>query len=192
MRPATPITVNALYSTMNPAATADFTVSNLPSSQYMSDTTTQPALVSAHLAMERQRILARRANGRGPRIMVLGPPSSGKSTVVKSLVNMASSSGLGWSVGVASLDPASVSVKKYSPVSRIMLVLYPLTFDKYSTTMTKMCSPQISYPVPSPCPPPTSPSRHITSPILSARRPHPQRQVRSLQTWERWDGGMAI
>jgi polyribonucleotide 5'-hydroxyl-kinase len=41
--------------------------------------------------------------------MVLGPPSSGKTTVVKNLVNMALSSGMEWSVGVAGLDPASVS-----------------------------------------------------------------------------------
>ncbi len=41
--------------------------------------------------------------------MVLGPPSSGKSTVVKNLVNMALGSGVGWYVGVVGLDPASVS-----------------------------------------------------------------------------------
>jgi polyribonucleotide 5'-hydroxyl-kinase len=41
--------------------------------------------------------------------MVLGQPSSGKTTVVKNLVNMALSSGMGWNVGVASLDPSSVS-----------------------------------------------------------------------------------
>ena len=40
---------------------------------------------------------------RGPRVMVLGPPSSGKTTVVKNLVNMALGTGMGWSVGVAGL-----------------------------------------------------------------------------------------
>ena len=41
--------------------------------------------------------------------MVIGPPSSGKTTVVKNLVNMALGSGMGWSVGVVGLDPASAS-----------------------------------------------------------------------------------
>lgn len=90
------------------SAAANTVVTGLPASQYVSDTTTQPALVSLHMALEKQRILARRGQGQGPRIMVLGPPSSGKSTLVKSLVNMASGSGMGWSVGVAGLDPSSV------------------------------------------------------------------------------------
>jgi polyribonucleotide 5'-hydroxyl-kinase len=41
--------------------------------------------------------------------MVLGPPSSGKTTVAKSLVNMALGTGLGWNVAVAGIDPSSVS-----------------------------------------------------------------------------------
>lgn len=86
----------------------DDKVTTLSASQYVSDTTTQPAVISLHMALEKQRILARRGQGVGPRVMVLGPPSSGKTTVVKSLVNMACASGMGWSVGVAGLDPASV------------------------------------------------------------------------------------
>ncbi|KAI9637324.1 Pre-mRNA cleavage complex II protein Clp1-domain-containing protein [Dioszegia hungarica] len=96
-------------------------VSALPGSQYSSTTTSQPALVSLHLALERQRILARRHIAgsdapaydapvtRGPRVMVLGPPNSGKTTVVKNLVNMALGSGMGWSPGVIGLDPSSPS-----------------------------------------------------------------------------------
>lgn len=109
-------------------------VTSLPASQYASTSTTQPQLISLHLALERLRILSRRSlstsngngqanataspssnghgiNGarRGPRVMVLGPPSSGKTSVVKNLVNMAVGSGMGWNVGVAGLDPASVS-----------------------------------------------------------------------------------
>lgn len=103
-------------------------VSSLPASQYTSTSTTQLHLHSLHLALERLRILARRAGNvtvepgpsggpspavtnpaaRGPRVMVLGPPSSGKTTVVKNLVNMALGSGVGWNVGVAGLDPSSV------------------------------------------------------------------------------------
>lgn len=41
--------------------------------------------------------------------MILGPASSGKTTIVKNLVNMALGTGMGWNVGVAGLDPSSVS-----------------------------------------------------------------------------------
>lgn len=46
---------------------------------------------------------------KGPRVMVVGPPSSGKTTVAKNLVNMALGSGMGWTVSVGGLDPSSVS-----------------------------------------------------------------------------------
>lgn len=102
-----------------PAASRKLTtVSTLPASQYTSTSTTQPHLNSMHLALERLRILSRRGGEgalstpegpKGPRVMVVGPPSSGKTTVVKNLVNMALSSGMGWTVCVAGLDPSSVS-----------------------------------------------------------------------------------
>lgn len=84
-------------------------VSSMPASQYTSSSTTQPHLNSLHLALERLRIISRREGTGGPRVMVLGPPSSGKTTVTKSLVNMALGSGMGWNVGVGGLDPGSVS-----------------------------------------------------------------------------------
>ena len=86
------------------------TVTSLPASQYTSTSTTQQLLINVHLALERMRIMAKRegGTGRGPRVMVLGPPSSGKTTVVKNLVNMALGSGVDWSIGVVGLDPASV------------------------------------------------------------------------------------
>lgn len=104
----------------------------MPASQYVSSSSTTPTLTSLHLALEAQRIRAKRHLSstsksagpsappgeqvtRGPRVMVLGPPSSGKTTVVKNLVNMALSSGMGWSVGVAGLDPASVSAVTRGP-----------------------------------------------------------------------------
>ena len=50
---------------------------------------------------------------RGPRMMVVGPLSSGKTTVLKNLVNLALGTGMGWEVAIASLDPSSVSVASF-------------------------------------------------------------------------------
>lgn len=41
--------------------------------------------------------------------MVVGPASSGKTSVVKALTNLALGTGMGWTPGVIGLDPASVS-----------------------------------------------------------------------------------
>lgn len=43
------------------------------------------------------------------RIMVVGPANSGKSTLMKNLVNLTLGSGLNWTPGVVSLDPGDVS-----------------------------------------------------------------------------------
>jgi len=42
--------------------------------------------------------------------MVIGPANSGKSTMVKGLLNLAVGSGMGWSPGVVGLDSGTVSV----------------------------------------------------------------------------------
>jgi polyribonucleotide 5'-hydroxyl-kinase len=55
--------------------------------------------------------------------MVLGPACSGKSTVVKSLVNMALGTGMGWSPGVVGLDPANVRGSVRS--ERSLMVIQP-------------------------------------------------------------------
>jgi polyribonucleotide 5'-hydroxyl-kinase len=47
---------------------------------------------------------------RGPRIMVVGPPCSGKTSVVKALTNMALGTGMGWTPTVVGLDPSSVGL----------------------------------------------------------------------------------
>ncbi|WVR07435.1 hypothetical protein IAU60_004476 [Kwoniella sp. DSM 27419] len=108
-------TKGALFS----PSTARVEVTSLPASQYTSSSTIQQQLLNIHLALERTRILAKRAliNGmsnqeridRGPRVMIVGPPSSGKTTVVKNLVNMALGTGMGWTPTVVGLDPASPS-----------------------------------------------------------------------------------
>jgi polyribonucleotide 5'-hydroxyl-kinase len=106
-------------------------VSAAPSTCYESTSSTFAFLTSLHLALERRRILARRAirtrkskagqtNGHehegetydseaGPRVMVLGPANAGKSTMIKNLVNLALGSGMGWAPVVVSLDPSNVS-----------------------------------------------------------------------------------
>lgn len=112
-------------------------VSSAPSTCYESTSSTFPFLTNLHLALERRRILARRAirarkakakaagdppNGHdtadadldleaGPRVMVLGPANAGKSTMIKNLVNLALGSGMGWAPVVVSLDPSNVSPK---------------------------------------------------------------------------------
>jgi polyribonucleotide 5'-hydroxyl-kinase len=40
--------------------------------------------------------------------MVIGPANSGKSTMVKGLLNLATGSGMGWSPGVVGLDQGTV------------------------------------------------------------------------------------
>jgi ATPase subunit of ABC transporter with duplicated ATPase domains len=51
---------------------------------------------------------------RGPRVMVIGPANSGKSTMVKGLLNLAVGSGMGWSPGVVGLDSGTVSASTYN------------------------------------------------------------------------------
>jgi polyribonucleotide 5'-hydroxyl-kinase len=105
------------------------TVSSAPSTAYTSLSSTFPFILSVHLALERRRILAKRninarldysqddqdekvllEQERGPRVMVLGPANSGKSTMIKGLLNLAVGSGMGWSPGVIGLDPGTVSI----------------------------------------------------------------------------------
>ena len=59
--------------------------------------------------------------------MVLGPPSSGKTSVVKNLVNMALGSGIGWTPAIVGLDPASVSSRPY-PV-KPQAQIYPFSLQ---------------------------------------------------------------
>ncbi|EAL20505.1 hypothetical protein CNBE4250 [Cryptococcus deneoformans B-3501A] len=97
-------TKSALYA----PTSARIQVTNLPASHYTSTSTVQPQLLNLHLAMERQRILSKRGmEQRGPRVMIMGPQSSGKTTVMKNLVNLALGTGMGWTPGAIGLDPSS-------------------------------------------------------------------------------------
>lgn len=94
---------------------------------YVSSASTWPGVRNVHLALEAERIRARRRragstkNGAGggaaggPRVLVLGSPSSGKSTTVKTLLNLALGGGMGWGLGVVGLDPGEVSCRRAGP-----------------------------------------------------------------------------
>ncbi|EIW67326.1 hypothetical protein M231_02531 [Tremella mesenterica] len=88
---------------------AQIEVSSLPASHYASSSTNQSQILSLHLALEQRRILAKRVSDGtiGPRVMLVGPTSSGKTTVAKNLVNLALSAGMGWTPCVVGLDPSS-------------------------------------------------------------------------------------
>ncbi len=88
------------------------------SSDYQSEETPMKAYGNLHIAFEQMRVRAlaelRDAPGRTdyrnqpPRVLVLGPSNSGKTTVCKILVNYAVRSGQGWTPLVANIDPAEV------------------------------------------------------------------------------------
>jgi polyribonucleotide 5'-hydroxyl-kinase len=109
---------------------------------------------------------------KGPRVMVLGPPSSGKTAVVKNLVNMALGSGMGWNMGVIGLDPSSVGWR--APDS------------------AEITSHQISSPARFRSPPRPIRSQPTILRNRSARLQVPLQRIRCLAMLARWGGGMAI
>ncbi|TRM56420.1 hypothetical protein BD626DRAFT_507954 [Schizophyllum amplum] len=92
-----------------------------PSVEYTSEETPMAVYANLHIALEQMRVRAL-ANIRGspipedegdpdattepPRILVLGPENSGKTSLCKTLVNYTSRVGQGWSPVLANLDPA--------------------------------------------------------------------------------------
>lgn len=79
------------------------------------------AYANLHIAFEQMRVRALRvihgspvhgddtnANTEPPRVLVLGPENSGKTTVCKILVNYAVRTGQGWSPLLANVDPSEV------------------------------------------------------------------------------------
>ncbi|KAL1668606.1 hypothetical protein GGF50DRAFT_96568 [Schizophyllum commune] len=92
-----------------------------PSVEYTSDETPMAVYANLHIALEQMRVRAL-ANIRGspipedegdpdatsepPRVLILGPENSGKTSLCKMLVNYASRVAQGWAPVVANLDPA--------------------------------------------------------------------------------------
>lgn len=99
-------------------------VTGTPSTDYVSDETPMNAYANVHLALEKMRVRAL-SNHRGsplpsgpeqdvdpepPRVLVLGPENSGKTTVCKILTNYAVRAGQGWSPMYVNTDPSEVCV----------------------------------------------------------------------------------
>ncbi|KAJ7157002.1 Pre-mRNA cleavage complex II protein Clp1-domain-containing protein [Mycena crocata] len=94
-------------------------VTGHPSTEYVSEETPMAAYANLHIAFEQMRVRALR-DLRGspvpeyerekptdpPRVLVLGPENSGKTTVCKILINYAVRAGQGWSPLLINTDPA--------------------------------------------------------------------------------------
>ncbi|KAF8637404.1 hypothetical protein AX17_002899 [Amanita inopinata Kibby_2008] len=94
-------------------------VTGQPSTEYVSEETPMSAYANLHIALEQMRVRAlRKLHGsppsdnesdtvvEPPRVLVLGPENSGKTTVCKILTNYAVRAGQGWSPIYINLDPS--------------------------------------------------------------------------------------
>lgn len=98
-------------------------VTGHPSTEYVSEETPMAAYANLHIAFEQMRVRAlRQLRGSPvpeyereiptdpPRVLVLGPENSGKTTVCKILINYAVRAGQGWSPLLINTDSGEVSV----------------------------------------------------------------------------------
>jgi len=97
-------------------------VTGIPSTDYVSEETPMNAYANVHLALERMRVRAlssqrgsplppgpdQEADSEPPRVLVLGPENSGKTTVCKILANYAVRAGQGWAPMYVNTDPSEV------------------------------------------------------------------------------------
>ncbi|KIL69980.1 hypothetical protein M378DRAFT_118800 [Amanita muscaria Koide BX008] len=94
-------------------------VAGQPSTEYVSEETSMSAYANLHIAFEQMRVRAlRKLRGspphsdepgtpvEPPRVLVLGPENSGKTTVCKILTNYAVRAGQGWSPVYVNVDPS--------------------------------------------------------------------------------------
>lgn len=90
-------------------------VTGRPSAEYVSEETPMMVYANLHLALEQMRVKARRArrdssysagkDNHPPRVLVVGPENSGKTTACKTLTNYTVRAGQGWSPILVNLDP---------------------------------------------------------------------------------------
>jgi polyribonucleotide 5'-hydroxyl-kinase len=99
-------------------------VTGTPSTDYVSDETPMHAYANVHLALEKMRVRAlsshrgsplppgpeQEVDPEPPRVLVLGPENSGKTTVCKILTNYAVRAGQGWMPMYVNTDPSEVCV----------------------------------------------------------------------------------
>jgi len=97
-------------------------VTGSPSTEYISDETPMVAYGNVHLALEQLRVRAacklhgsptfenpnQETSAEPPRVLVLGPEHSGKTTVSKLLVNYCTRVGQGWAPVLVNVDPSEV------------------------------------------------------------------------------------
>ncbi|KAH7910636.1 Pre-mRNA cleavage complex II protein Clp1-domain-containing protein [Hygrophoropsis aurantiaca] len=89
------------------------------STEYVSDETPMAAYANLHIAFEQMRVRALRvahgspnsdddpnANAEPPRVLVLGPDNSGKTTICKILINYTVRAGQNWSPILINVDPS--------------------------------------------------------------------------------------
>ncbi|KAF8503385.1 Clp1-domain-containing protein [Russula emetica] len=95
-------------------------VTGTPSTDYVSDETPMHAYANVHLALEKMRVRAlsshrgsplppgpeQEVDPEPPRVLVLGPENSGKTTVCKVLTNYAVRAGQGWAPMYVNTDPS--------------------------------------------------------------------------------------
>jgi len=96
-------------------------VTGEPSTEYVSSETPMQVYANLHIALEQMRVRALRqirgspvpAHDRAkqdpPRVLVLGPEHSGKTTICKILTNYAARAGQGWAPFLVNVDPTDVS-----------------------------------------------------------------------------------
>jgi hypothetical protein len=154
-------------------------VTGHPSTEYVSEETPMAAYANLHIAFEQMRVRALRAvhgspdseddssaNTDPPRVLVLGPENSGKTTVCKILTNYAVRAGQDWSPLLVNVDPSDVRV-----------VLFPSPVLVASTESSRVAGPsqgQYQYPL---C---ILHYRHVRQPIHLDRPPH-LHQLHSLR-----------
>ncbi|EEB94018.1 hypothetical protein MPER_07247 [Moniliophthora perniciosa FA553] len=101
-------------------------ITGQPSTEYVSEETPMTAYGNLHIAFEQMRVRALRKirgspdpdGGRGadtdpPRVLVLGPENSGKTTLCKTLINYAVRAGQGWSPLLVNVDPSEARTPFY-------------------------------------------------------------------------------
>ena len=91
-----------------------------PSTEYVSDETPMRTYANLHVALEQMRVSAlshirgisvpprEKSNWDPPRVLVVGPEHSGKTTVCKILTNYAVRAGQNWSPFFVNIDPSEV------------------------------------------------------------------------------------